>query len=239
LSPERSSAKIILAKRSRRHFVNGYDRQAWAEIQDWRNRQPRVRLGQFMPDAVRDGAQRVVRKSVDTLRQIPGAEQFQQALYAVLQGLLRTLMDVGAASVPRSTAVRRLKKKDYEVERFENIRALALQPCDTAFPRGKRFAYIGGSLAQGAVAGVVATVGDVEAFVGGGLTVSAGGVGAAPGATQVIAAMVGDMAGLLLGASRLTAETGAAYGYDPTDPKEKIFVAGVLGLATAGTEAAK
>jgi hypothetical protein len=123
--------------------VNGYDRQAWAEVQDWRNRQPRVRLGQFMPDAVRDGAQRVVRKSVDTLRQIPGAEQFQQALSAALQGLLRTLMDVGAASVPRSTAVRRLKKKDYEVERFENIRALALQPCDTAFPRGKRFGRVG------------------------------------------------------------------------------------------------
>ncbi len=51
--------------------------------------------------------------------------------------------------------------------------------------------------------------------------------------------MAGDMAVLLVGASRLAAETGAAYGYDPGEPKEKIFVAGVLGLATAGTESAK
>ena len=74
---------------------------------------------------------------------------------------------------------------------------------------------------------VAATVGDVEALAGGGITVFEGGVGAAPGAAQVAAVMVGDMAALLLGASRLAAETGAAYGYDPKDPAEKIFVAGV------------
>jgi hypothetical protein len=125
------------------------------------------------------------------------------------------------------------------VEAFEDIRTLPLQACDAAFPRGKRFVYIVGGATQGAVAGVVATVGDVEAFIGGGITAPVGGVGGAPGAVQVIAAMSGDMVGLLLGTSRLTAETGAAYGYDPKDPKEKIFAVGVLGLATAGTERAK
>ena len=39
--------------------------------------------------------------------------------------------------------------------------------------------------------------------------------------------------------SRLIAEVGAAYGYDPEHPQEKLFIAGVLGAATAGGEGAK
>jgi hypothetical protein len=184
---------------------------------------------------VRDGARGFAKKGADTLRHVPGVEQFQQAMLAALDGLLRSLMDVGTVSVSRSTAARRLKRKGHDVTEFKHIRGLSLEVCDSAFPRRKRFAYMGGSAVQGAVAAVVATVGDVEALIG----APFGGVGGAPGAAQVIAAMAGDMAGLLVGASRLAAETGAAYGYDPDEPKEKIFVAGVLGLATAGTESAK
>lgn len=196
-------------------------------------------MARLVPKSVRDGTRQGVRKGRDAVRRIPGAEQFERALLATLDGLLRALMDVGTASVSRTAAVRRLRRKGYQVSQFEDVRALPLRACDAAFPADKRFAYMGGSAAQGAVAGVAATVGDVEALAGGGITVFEGGVGAAPGAAQVAAVMVGDMAALLLGASRLAAETGAAYGYHPNDPAEKIFVAGVLGVATGGTEAAK
>jgi EcsC protein family len=219
--------------------MDDYERQAWNDIQGWRDRKPRVRVARLVPKSVRDRTREGVRKGTDAVRQIPGAEQFERALTATLEGLLRALMDVGTASVSRAAAVRRLRRKGHQVSQFEDVRALPLRACDTAFPARKRFAYMGGSAAQGAVAGVAATVGDVEALVGGGITVFEGGVGAAPGAAQVAAVMVGDMAVLLLGASRLAAETGAAYGYDPNDPAEKLFVAGVLGVATASTEAAK
>ena len=35
------------------------------------------------------------------------------------------------------------------------------------------------------------------------------------------------------------AETSALYGYDPNDPAEQLFMVGVLGAATAGTQAGK
>lgn len=40
-------------------------------------------------------------------------------------------------------------------------------------------------------------------------------------------------------ATRLAAETGALYGYDPSDPREHLFMVGVLGRASAGTPASK
>jgi hypothetical protein len=47
-------------------------------------------------------------------------------------------------------------------------------------------------------------------------------------------------AGATLGtAARVVAETAAHYGYDPNDPGEELFMASVLGVATAGSQCAK
>jgi hypothetical protein len=51
--------------------------------------------------------------------------------------------------------------------------------------------------------------------------------------------MGADVAATLMAASRIVAETSALYGYDPNDPAEQVFMTGVLGAATAGSEGAK
>lgn len=94
-------------------FMNEYEHRAWEDIRGWRNRQPRVRFSRLVPKPVCDGTREVVRKGADAVRQVAGAAQFQRALSAALEGLLGARMDVGAASVPRSRAMRRLEKKGY------------------------------------------------------------------------------------------------------------------------------
>jgi hypothetical protein len=132
--------------------------------------------------------------------------------------------------------LRRYRRRGFVVSRIEDIRALELEASDGIFPRRKRLAYIGGVMATGAWAGVATTAGEVEGVVGG---VAGVGAGAAPGAATVIGAFAADAAATLLAATRLVAETAALYGYDPTDPAEQLYMTGVLGAATAGTEAGK
>lgn len=220
--------------------MNPYDRAAWDEIQAHHARTPTRRIRDVIPARVRErGGELVERgrdKAGELLDDAPGGDQIQEAVTAALEGLTRTIGTTAAASVATPLVVRRYRRRGHTVSRIEHIRGLDLAASDGVFPRRKRFAYITGSMATGAWAGAVTTAGEVSAVAGG---VAGVGAGAAPGALVVVGAFAADTASTLLATSRVVAETGALYGYDPNDPAEQIFMTGVLGVATAGTHAGK
>jgi hypothetical protein len=119
---------------------------------------------------------------------------------------------------------------------LRQIRDLPLKAADRAFPRRRKFAYMGAGGVQGGVAGLAITVGEGEAVVGG---VAAVGAGGAPGAAQVIGVIAADAAASLVVATRIVAETGMYYGYDPFDPEEQVIIAAILTMASAETEGSK
>ncbi len=167
---------------------------------------------------------------------IPGAEQILEAIKGALEGLTRTIATTAAASVPKHHVLRRYAQRGHPLSRLADIRNLDLEVSDEAFPRQRRLAYIIGAGATGAWAGTVTTAGEIGTVVGG---VAGAGAGATPGAMTVVGAFAGDAAATLLAGSRIIAETAALYGYDPNDPAEQMYMAGVLGAATAGTQTGK
>lgn len=119
---------------------------------------------------------------------------------------------------------------------LRQIRELPLREADRVFPRRRKFAYMGIGGVQGGAAGLAITVGEGEAVVGG---VAGAGAGAAPGAGQIIGVMAADAAASLVAATRIVAETGMYYGYDPLDPEEQVIIAAILTMASAETEGGK
>jgi hypothetical protein len=220
--------------------VDPYDRKAWEEIHAHHARKPTRRVREAVPKRVREKAGALATRGKDKAEVVfdglPGAEQIEEALETALHGLTRSIGTTAAASVVTPLVLRRYSRRNYPVTRIEDIRELDLSVSDAVFPRRKRVVYMTGSIATGAWAGVVTTAGEVGAVAGG---VAGVGAGATPGAMTVIGAFAADAAATLLTSSRVVAETSALYGYDPNDPAEQLFMAGVLGAATAGTQAGK
>ncbi len=83
------------------------------------------------------------------------------------------------------------------------------------------------------------------AAMAGGTIVAAGGsifgagAGAAPGFGVAAGAFAADTATVLVTSTRLTAEIGMYYGYDPTDEYEQLFHGAVLSYGTAAGTTAK
>lgn len=220
--------------------MDPYDQRALAEIRAYRARKPSRRIREAIPVRVREKAGELAVRGREragvALEGLPGAEQVEDGLRGALQGLTRTIGSTAAASVVTPLVVRRYAKRDHPVKRIEDIRELDLAVSDAVYPRRKRMVYVSGSMATGAWAGAVTTVGEIGGVAGG---VAGIGAGAAPGAMTVIGAFAADAAATLLTSSRVVAETSALYGYDPNDPAEQLFMGGVLAAATAGTQAGK
>jgi len=76
----------------------------------------------------------------------------------------------------------------------------------------------------------------VAAIVGG---VAGEGAGAAPGFGTVAATMTADASFVLAAASRGVSDTAMHYGFDPNDPREKLFILSVINVGSAMTQGAK
>jgi len=220
--------------------MNDYDSRALKDIRAWQGRKPSRRLRNAIPESVRERAGELVHrgkeKAGEIVDDIPGSEQVKQALTVALEGATRTVGTGAAASVRTSLVIRRYRNAGHSIERIEDIQDLELADSDRVFPRRKRHAYVLTSGAEGALAGAATTVTGAATVVTGVFGAGAGGV---PTATVTAGVMAADIAATLMWSSRIVAETSALYGYDPNDPVEQVFMTGVLGAATAGSEGAK
>lgn len=220
--------------------MNDYDKRALKDIRAWRGRKPSRRLRNTVPESVRERAGELVdrgkEKAGEIVDDIPGSEQVKQALQIALEGATRTIGTGAAASVSTSLVIRRYRKAGHSIKRIEDIQNLELAASDGVFPRRKRLAYVITSGAEGGAAGAATTVTGAATVATGVFGAGAGGV---PTAAMTAGIMAGDIAATMLAASRIVAETSALYGYDPNDPAEQVFMTGVLGAATAGSEGAK
>ncbi|GIG20199.1 hypothetical protein Cch01nite_09230 [Cellulomonas chitinilytica] len=77
-------------------------------------------------------------------------------------------------------------------------------------------------------------------ITGGEIVVTAsGGAASAPGGTAIVGAMALDVATVMGLMSRAVGQQALAYGYDPEDPAEKLFILSVVNAGTALSGGAK
>jgi hypothetical protein len=216
--------------------MDAYEAEVWAEIQRYRERKERLKLRRLIPEKVREKAGDVAERGKDAAGDLPGAEQVQAALGAGLDGLSKGVMGAALFTLRERPVLERFSENGDRPTELRQIRELPLRDADRAFPRRRKFAYMGAGGVQGGVAGAAITVGEGEALVGG---VFGGGAGSAPGAGQIIGVLAADAAASLVAATRIVAETGMYYGYDPFDPEEQVIIAAILTLGSAETEGGK
>jgi hypothetical protein len=213
-----------------------YDEKAWRQIDERRQRIESRRARNILPERIREVGREVADRGKDAFEQFPGSEHLQQVLDDAMRGAVSTIGTAAAASVSQRAVLRRYQRLGCELARVEDIQGLDLETSDRAYPRRKRLLYITGSAAQGGAAGAASLVMEAGALAGG---VAGAGAGAVPGALALAGVLVADAAATLGAAARIVAETAALYGYDPNDPEEELFLAGVLSVATAGSQGAK
>jgi hypothetical protein len=216
--------------------MDQYEQQVWAEVQKYRERKERLKLRRLLPGNVREKAAELAEQGKDLAGELPGAEQVQAALGAALDGLSKGVMAVALTTLSERRVLDQFSENGAPLSELRQIRDLPLRESDRVFPRRRKFAYMGVGGAQGGAAGLAITVGEGEAVVGG---VAGAGAGAAPGAGQIIGVIAADAAASLVVATRIVAETGMYYGYDPLDPQEQVIIAAILSMASAETEGGK
>jgi hypothetical protein len=126
--------------------------------------------------------------------------------------------------------VKKHQQKGHAVERLGDVRALDLEQVDAIRHRNLDLYYAASAAVVGSTSALVMTGGEVGVATG---------VGSAPGAATVAAAIAGDMLAVLGLASRAVGQVALTYGYDAERPEEKIFVQAVVNFGTATSAAAK
>jgi hypothetical protein len=215
--------------------MNRHDANAKRQIDEWRSRTPLLPRPE-MPERVQRASRHLIARGKDGLGQLPGSDYLREALDGAMNGVVSAIGTTAAASVNQRAVLRRYKRNGHVVDRIDAIGSLDLEVSDRAFPRKKRLAYMVTSAGQGGAAGAAASVSELGTLAGG---VFGAGAGAVPGALALAGVIVADAAATLGAAARIVAETASHYGYDPNDPAEELFMAGVLGAAMAGTQGAK
>jgi hypothetical protein len=213
-----------------------YDEKAWRQIEDRRRRMEARRVRTVVPERIREIGKEVAVRGKEGLERLPGSEQLQQVIEGAMHGAVSTIGTGAAASVSQRKVLRRYERNGHAPARIEAIQVLDLEVSDAVFPRRRRFAFMSGSAAQGGLAGAFSLMTAAGTVVGG---VAGAGAGAVPGALALAGVLALDAGATLGTAARVVAETAAHYGYDPNDPGEELFMASVLGVATAGSQCAK
>jgi hypothetical protein len=206
-----------------------YEERAWAEIVEWRGNRLTARTRRVVPAAVRHRAGRVGQNAKEKFEALPGAHAFEAKFQEALGGLGDFGARTAMASVRDGAIIEAYRKRGHTVDELDDIRKLDLRVIDRVKPK-LGLAYTAGATAEGAVAGLAVSGGELLATAGGVFGV---GAGSAPGAATVIGAMAGDAVAVLLGTNRAIAHIAAYYGYDVDKPDERLFALAVLGMGTA------
>jgi len=212
-----------------------YDEKVWRQIED-RRRRVEARRGSVVPESARAFGKEVVVRGKERFEHLPVLDLLQQAIGDAMRGPVALIGKAAAGSVSGEAVLRRYEQRGHTPAGLAAIRALDLEVSDAVFPHRKNLAFISASAVQGAVAGAWSQVTEARAVAGG---VAGAGARAVPDALSLARVLAADAAATLLVAARVVAETAAHYGYDPNDPDEELFMAGVLGVATAGSQGAK
>lgn len=206
-----------------------YEERAWAEIVEWRHDRLTARTRRVLPAAVRDRAVKAGHNAKDKFEALPGAQAFEDRFLEALGGLGDFGARTAMASVRDGAIIEAYRKRGHTVDDLDDIRKLDLQVIDRVRPK-LGLAYTAGATAEGAVAGLAVSGGELLATAGG---VFGAGAGSAPGAATVIGAMAADAVAVLMGTNRAVAHIAAYYGYDVDKPDERLFALAVLGMGTA------
>lgn len=189
-------------------------------------------------DAVR-GRLRAVNRTVASKTQgvidkLP-AEKVEGVFRQTMGGLRSVTLDPAIASVNDSSIRNHYVDLGAPVGSLEEILDLDLEVIDRGLPPlGARYMLgmgVEGALSAGAVTGAE--------LLASAQTVGTFGVGAAPGATTVVAAMAADAATLVAGSARLVARTAAFHGFPVTDDEAKIEALATLSFGMTGAGPAK
>jgi hypothetical protein len=216
--------------------MNDYDSKAWTEVEVWRDKRLNAAQRYLLPKVARERLAKVGTAAQDRLKQVPGAEAFQELFFKALDGLVGAVGRLAIASVRRQAVVDAYAKRGHAVTEISHIGKLELRDIDKVKPR-LDLHYTLASIVEGAGAGLAVSGGEIVAA---GETVASAGAGAAPGAGTVIGIMAADAAAVLVAATRAVAHTAAYYGYDTELADERLYALGVLnfGLAEQAGKAA-
>lgn len=206
--------------------MSPYDREAWRQIQKWREPSS---SRQLVPSSVKRVASSGRRQLGAGVKAVPGSTAALGAVEAAVTGLLSSVDRVAVASVHRTAILGRFTKAGHQVKQLSDIRALDLQDIAKVKPRVD-LRYTLASMGEGAAAGAAMSGGFVVATGGG---VLGAGAGAAPGIGILVGVTAADAVAVLAASSRVSAETAAYYGYDVELPHERVYAAGVLGVGLA------
>ncbi|WP_431988992.1 EcsC family protein [Streptomyces albogriseolus] len=123
-------------------------------------------------------------------------------------------------------------KRGHEVTSLSDLRRLDLEQVDKVRGRAASWYYPAAAALSGA--------GSAFAISGGELVIAASaGAAAAPSGGAIAGAFLADAAFVLGLASRAVGQVSLAYGYNPEDPAEKLFVMSVVNVGTASSATAK
>lgn len=217
--------------------LSEYERRAWDALGIELAARGQAREHGAM-DAVR-GRLRGVNRSVASratkvLDRLP-ADRVEGVLRQTISGLRALTLDPAIASVGDGPIRDHYVDLGHPVGGLHEIRSIDLEVVDRGLPHlGVRYMFgmgLEGALSAGAVTGAE--------LLASAETVGTGGVGAAPGAATVLAAIAADAATLVAGSARLVARTAAFHGYPVSTDEAKVEALATLSFGMAGAGAAK
>jgi len=209
--------------------LSPYEREAWAEIQRWRQEQASRRSR--VPAQVRERAKLIGQGATKAVKAAPGTVPLAEVLDKVLAGGHEAITDAVAASLRRDRILQAARRAGAAVDELADLRSMDLKVIDQIRP-ALNLRYAATSAATGAGSGFVAG-GGTAAIVG------TAGVAAAPGGLAVGGAIAGDVVATIALAARVVTHYAGYYGYDTRKEEEKAVLLAVVGVGLAAEGAAK
>lgn len=179
---------------------------------------------------VRDGARAVTGAAKKALGAVPEGAVTWPA--EVVRGAQRMGSRISRVGLTRAGVVRRHRKRGHPVERLGDVRQLDLELVHQV--RGRAYSWYLPALAAASGVGTSFVITGSE-IVG----VATAGAAAAPSLGLVAGMFAADVAAVYALSARAVGQVALAYGYDPDDVGEKLFVLAVVNAGTATTAAAK
>ncbi len=218
-------------------MLSSYEERVLVEIEERKQRELAKSPRRLVPQRVKDATTNVTGRA----RTLPGAEQAAQAAAAGYEkaavGLGKFMTRSSQFTLNSERVLKAYRRRGNTLGSLEDIHTLDLKVVDSVakFTRLNQV-YASAAMAEGV--GAAALIGGGAAIAGAG-GIAGAGAGAAPGLGLVAVAVASDATLVLGAASRAVAHTALYFGYDPTDPREEVFMMSVMGLGAATTQGAK
>ena len=221
--------------------LSEYEDRAVRQVEDHKADFAATPSRPILPEATRSALKDTGEQVASRVRRLPGFDTAAQAArngYAkAAEGLGGMTSKVTRYTLSEERIVATYQRLGAPVEELADIRRLDLKVVEKdAKPRRLDLAYAGAAAAEGAVAGLAITGGELFVTVG---SVASVGVLGVPSLGLVTTVTAGDAAAVLALCSRAVAHTAFYYGYDPTDPAEEVFAMSVMNLGSAVTKSGK